>query len=975
MFLGTNFEPPPVHTRTALLAIDFQRDFTSKDGNLPVADAENIVRRVAALANEFRENGDIVWATTEFQGPRETVSKDTGAYSVILPRFLPSVEDTADNGNGQVSSPASPASSSKDRGKLSKTDREAFLADLPDDGGLRCCLPGSQGSEMDEQLASVMDTSRDICVTKSNYSAFADESLLLTLRTKLVTELYLCGSLSHISVYATAIDAIRYGFTINILEDCVGHGNAECHAEALRQMRDILGAEFVTSFELLEDLRAAPTSSSQTVVDDGPSFVGIPAATGSSDSLTLRPKVERWISGLSDDEPNDASALEEIMRESKARRDAATPLRRRSTKPRSAKAKHVTTSVPSTSPPRKRSTEDIDPKDTLTIEGISGRRQSPQVSQNPNLSQIDARPPRRRRTDEKSISSNDSLNGTGRRSPPTRQISTPATETRKRLEPKALPAASADPGVEHTGLGEDPIDSDPERYLGEGDAYLVTNFLSTSEIEDMFERVKAEVQWQKMFHRSGEVPRMVSVQGTISEDDSVPIYRHPVDQSLDLLPWSPTVDLIRSRLEKELGQPFNHALIQLYRSGEDNISEHSDKTLDINHGTNIVNFSIGAQRTMVLRTKKGYTEGNISSPVWRTNGSLGIRAGESSNTSAIRQVQRVPLPHNSLFVLGPVTNNCWLHAIRADKRRSAEKAENELAFGNQRISMTFRSVGTYINPRAGLIWGQGAKSKLVDAPNKITDDAGEVERLIKAFGEENHQASDFDWKKTYGGGFDIVNFVPTESTPKASVEPPPAGSSPLQFLGSSESYAESVSILSSSTDPIANLRVKVFLAEMDIPYITQPARPGCAAPLLFVASRRTDVAIEKLQGYEKIAAHFSPMKSTRMDDEAGVLLASWRKSKADPRFGGEVSAVLVRVRQYLWDIRTTCPKYDERVSARDRDLWFVLHEIALSQGGIEGLSDDVVKDFYQSIARTRIFSEALGNDLHRITRERYYGTS
>ena len=39
---------------------------------------------------------------------------------------------------------------------------------------------------------------------------------------------------------------------------------------------------------------------------------------------------------------------------------------------------------------------------------------------------------------------------------------------------------------------------------------------------------------------------------------------------------------------------FNHALIQWYRSGLDHISEHSDKTLDIEHGTPVVSVSLGA---------------------------------------------------------------------------------------------------------------------------------------------------------------------------------------------------------------------------------------------------------------------------------------------------------------------------------------------------------------------------------------------
>ena len=52
---------------------------------------------------------------------------------------------------------------------------------------------------------------------------------------------------------------------------------------------------------------------------------------------------------------------------------------------------------------------------------------------------------------------------------------------------------------------------------------------------------------------------------------------------------------------------MNHVLIQLYRSGKDCISEHSDKTIDVVPGSSIVNVSFGARRTMTLRKKKDRT--------------------------------------------------------------------------------------------------------------------------------------------------------------------------------------------------------------------------------------------------------------------------------------------------------------------------------------------------------------------------------
>ena len=61
---------------------------------------------------------------------------------------------------------------------------------------------------------------------------------------------------------------------------------------------------------------------------------------------------------------------------------------------------------------------------------------------------------------------------------------------------------------------------------------------------------------------------------------------------------------LRRAVEAEVGHPINHALIQLYREGNDFISEHADKTLDVVAGSSIVNFSLGASRTMVLAQKR-----------------------------------------------------------------------------------------------------------------------------------------------------------------------------------------------------------------------------------------------------------------------------------------------------------------------------------------------------------------------------------
>lgn len=164
--------------------------------------------------------------------------------------------------------------------------------------------------------------------------------------------------------------------------------------------------------------------------------------------------------------------------------------------------------------------------------------------------------------------------------------------------------------------------------------------------------------------------------------------------------------------------------------------------------------------------------------------------GQSSDVlSAPRQVQRTPMPHNSVFILGPRTNLHWLHGVRADKRPHQQKSAEEKSFGGERISITFRQIGTFIDSTQKKIWGSGAKQKSKAMAGDVSrDDDEEMEAMIIAFGKENHQ-SEFDWDKGYGRGFDVINLV-SEKTK-----------------------------LTLCDDKVANLRVRLSLSEKRVAYV------------------------------------------------------------------------------------------------------------------------------------------------------------
>ena len=81
-------------------------------------------------------------------------------------------------------------------------------------------------------------------------------------------------------------------------------------------------------------------------------------------------------------------------------------------------------------------------------------------------------------------------------------------------------------------------------------------------------------------------------------------------------------------------------------------------------GSRIVNVSLGAWRTMTLRTKKDATTTTT------TGNEQGGDDGDGAAGAAtvLRTTQRIPLSNNSLFVMGLETNARWVHNVCTDKR-------------------------------------------------------------------------------------------------------------------------------------------------------------------------------------------------------------------------------------------------------------------------------------------------------------------
>jgi hypothetical protein len=250
---------------------------------------------------------------------------------------------------------------------------------------------------------------------------------------------------------------------------------------------------------------------------------------------------------------------------------------------------------------------------------------------------------------------------------------------------------------------------------GSGDSFIQLDVIPEEIKSSLMKRLLDETKFEVVNHKGGPLPRLVSIQGII-RDNHLPIYRHPIDKEPPLVPMSPLVLQIKDYVEASISTirgeasrtNFNHVLIQYYRNGDDNISEHADKTIDIEMNSDICNYSVGGPRTMRLRSKK--VMHNVTTD------------GCTSTTG--RDIQKIELVDNSVFVLGNDTNRLYLHSIPKDGTCNVQP----------RISFTFRAISTFRNINTNSLVGKGSL---------MTNETPEgLEELLIAFRNENKTTAD-----------------------------------------------------------------------------------------------------------------------------------------------------------------------------------------------------------------------------------------
>ncbi|KAH9836026.1 Isochorismatase family [Teratosphaeria destructans] len=782
-------QTPNLQTRKGLIVTGVQNDFVSPEGKLFSCEGSNsslpsFVKRLHQLVPTFRElGGDVIWVRTEYEADREINADGDNGDAVIAG---PTSSVLADQGSRRKAGRDVRASSkrlSMTNGAASE-DEELFLTKTSNRAP--CCIRDSWGADYPESVKPLIDRSKDIQVTKTYYSAFGSTSLLLTLRSRLITELFLCGCNTNLSVFATAMDAARYGIKITLVEDCLGYRKKERHDEAIRQLVNVMGASVVSTAKAINILQSPPEEedAEESGDDEGDENEG----KGESDAF---PHDDGLITVDSDeDDDGEDFAIPQVrltrlpnhllsLRYRTLRsQDAAAS---QQTKTATEHAKSASSRLPSTelgaiegdSPdnglgefvgggqPDVESTFDRGAgnssikRDPVVTAGVVQAPLNAEASQ--NLARESSEKPTRKSelpwlqlSLSKTPSSPQSDPTPGRSSHPGLSAMSSACnlpqstvdEYERMMKRTYLEAAARTNHDRSTPLFGEENESDS------AGSRIYYDLLPTALAGQIFEKINIEVQWQRMHHLTGEVPRLVCCQASTDSAGDKPVYRHPSDQTMPVEPWTPAVNTVRKAAEELVGHPLNHVLIQLYRGGTDFISEHSDKTLDIAKGSNIVNVSFGAQRKMKLRTKRG-VQPVPDSPA-------------STSTRPERKGYTVTMPHNSMIKMSLETNAEYLHGIKPDKRLLQERSDAEKAYEGQRISLTFRHIATFLDKDEKLIWGQGALGKTrEDAQAVVNGDVDESAKLVRAFAAEN-AASHIDWDSVYGEGNNVLHLKAAE---------------------------------------------------------------------------------------------------------------------------------------------------------------------------------------------------------------------
>ncbi len=183
----------------------------------------------------------------------------------------------------------------------------------------------------------------------------------------------------------------------------------------------------------------------------------------------------------------------------------------------------------------------------------------------------------------------------------------------------------------------------------DGELYLLKQFYSQPDADQLFERLITGLPWQEetifIFGKWRKVPRLMSWHG-----DPEAFYRYS-GVSHQPQPWTAELQSVRTRLQQQCHCEFNSVLANLYRNGEDSMGCHADDEKELGLNPLIASLSLGDERAFKLHHKQQ------------------------------KQNLTINLGHGDLLVMAGALQHHWLHSVPKTKKPKAP-----------RINLTFRKI-------------------------------------------------------------------------------------------------------------------------------------------------------------------------------------------------------------------------------------------------------------------------------------------
>ncbi|MDM8558938.1 alpha-ketoglutarate-dependent dioxygenase AlkB [Candidatus Parabeggiatoa sp. HSG14] len=187
-------------------------------------------------------------------------------------------------------------------------------------------------------------------------------------------------------------------------------------------------------------------------------------------------------------------------------------------------------------------------------------------------------------------------------------------------------------------------------FLLDIDITFCRNFFKKEDGDDILAELLNDIKWRQekinMYGKELDLPRLTAWYGN---DGKTYTYSGII---MKPEPWTPTLLLIKQKVEKITKATFNSVLLNLYRDGKDSISWHSDDEAELGKNPTIASVSFGATRKLVFKHK------------FQPNHKMELE-----------------LEHGSLLTMKGTTQHLWKHQV--------PKTKNPVT---ARVNLTFRTV-------------------------------------------------------------------------------------------------------------------------------------------------------------------------------------------------------------------------------------------------------------------------------------------